>query len=93
MIKAINDNLFLSHINEQVTTKSGMFIPDAGDLRYLKGKVISHGELCGKIKDGDIVYYDKARAFSVKVNDEPILAVKYQHLVGVDSPSTESSDS
>lgn len=86
MKQMLNDNVMVSQVREEVEDKNGLLLSskDKKDLRYEKGLVIRVGENCGKLKEGDIVYYDSARAFPVRVDGEKRSIVRYGSIVGAD---------
>lgn len=54
------------------------------DVRYLKGKVISAGNLVEGVKDGDIVFYDRHAGHGIQYNDILYSVIKVQDIVLVE---------
>ena len=54
------------------------------DNRYLKGKVISIGNLVEIIKEGDIVYYDKHAGHGIEFENKFYFVIKASDIVLVD---------
>jgi co-chaperonin GroES (HSP10) len=54
------------------------------DVRYLKGKVISVGNLVEVIKEDDLVYYDKHAGHGIEFNDKFYFVIKASDIVLVD---------
>tara|TARA_R110002153_G_scaffold4049_2_gene19423 strand:+ start:687 stop:941 length:255 start_codon:yes stop_codon:yes gene_type:complete len=54
------------------------------DIRYLKGKVISVGNLVEIIKEDDLVYYDKHAGHGIEFNDKFYFVIKASDIVLVD---------
>lgn len=82
----LNDNVMVMELDEEIKDSTGLLLTskDKNDLRYSKGKVIRVGEDCGNLKEGDNVYYDTARAFSVRVDGEKRKIIRYGFIVGAD---------
>ena len=60
-MRAINFNIVIEKIKDKPRTIAGLEITEKldSDNRYLRAKIISTGEQCPVLKDGDIVHYDK----------------------------------
>jgi len=84
-MKAINKNIIIKPIDEEVKTSSGLLLTgtDANSYRYLKAEVIQSGTLVENIKSGDIIYYDKARAGEIVINSENYTVIQEVNVVVV----------
>ena len=80
-IVTIADYVLFKPVNEELKDKNGMIITDKSDFRYSKGKIVSVGESCGKLKVNDVIYYDKSRTFSLHIDGENVMAIKYTFIV------------
>lgn len=86
--KAVNDFLVIEPIFEEVVSSSGMVFStqDMKDVRYAKAKVF----LCSVeiptdiVKDGDVVYYDKAAEHKVVIDGKKYSLVRRRDLVVVE---------
>ena len=70
-MKPIGKHIVIESIEEKIKTDSGLLLSaaDANDLRYKRGKVVKPGTEVEVIKEGDEIYYDKGRSFTMIIND------------------------
>ena len=54
------------------------------DVRYLKGKVISAGNLVENLNENDIVHYDKMAGHGIEFNDKLYYVLKLADIVLVE---------
>ena len=57
------------------------------DNRYLKGKIISKGDMCPPdniLKEGDIIYYDKHSGFEITYNQKQYYIITIKDIVIVE---------
>jgi len=86
--KAVNDFLVIEPIFEEVVSSSGMVFStqDMKDVRYAKARVF----LCSVeiptdiVKNGDVVYYDKAAEHKVVIDGNKYSLVRRRDLVVVE---------
>jgi len=65
MLKPLQNRVFIELLEESKTTESGIVVPDSGDKKSIKGKVIALGE--GKTSsDGKVI------PMTVKVGDKVV---------------------
>tara|TARA_R100000458_G_C8248165_1_gene225624 strand:- start:74 stop:331 length:258 start_codon:yes stop_codon:yes gene_type:complete len=85
-MKAINYYIVIEKIKEKPKTIAGLELTEAqsDDIRYLKGKVISVGELAVGIKENDIVHYDKHAGHGIQWKDKYYYVIKHGDVVLVD---------
>ena len=71
-MKAVNHYVIVDKIKTEQKKVAGLIMTEDldEDNRYLKGKVISAGNLIEFIKDGDVVYYDKHAGHDISFNDK-----------------------
>ena len=51
------------------------------DVRYLKAKIISAGNMTEGIKKGDIIYYDRRAGHGIEYNDSLYQVIKQFDIV------------
>ena len=70
-MKAINQYLIVERIKDEPVKVGGLILTEEidVDIRYIKAKVISIGNLVERIKETDIVYYDKHAGHGVQYKD------------------------
>ena len=85
-MKAINYYLVIEKIKEEPKDVGGFLITDkqTNDIRYLKAKVISSGNLVEGVKDGDIIHYDKHAGHGIEWEDKFYQVIKHQDIVIVE---------
>jgi len=71
-MKPIGKHIVVKKIDEEVKTSSGLLLSskDIGDMRYAKAKAIKVGTDVSVINDGDELYYDKSRSYSMVIENE-----------------------
>jgi co-chaperonin GroES (HSP10) len=71
-MQAVNNYIIIDKIKEKPKSKSGFVMTELQntDIRYLKGKVISVGDLVVVIKEGDVVWYDKNVGNAIEFDDK-----------------------
>lgn len=71
-MRAINKFIIIEPVREEHVSKSGLYMSaqDAGDLRYLKGKVVSVGHLVESMSPGDEIYYDKQSGHQARLSGQ-----------------------
>ena len=85
-MKAINYYLIVNKIKEAPKKVGGLELTEQqdSDVRYLKGQVISAGNLIEGVKDGDIVWYDKHAGHGIQFNDKLYYVLKAGDIVIVE---------
>ena len=70
-MKAINRYIIVKKIKEGPKKVAGLIMTDDTDVdnRYLKGTIISCGNLVEGLKDGDMIYYDKHAGHNISWQD------------------------
>ena len=54
------------------------------DNRYLRGKIISTGNLVEGLKDGDIIHYDKHAGHGISWKDDLYYVIRAQDVILVE---------
>tara|TARA_A200000159_G_scaffold93551_1_gene86923 strand:- start:282 stop:539 length:258 start_codon:yes stop_codon:yes gene_type:complete len=85
-MKAINYFVVIEKIKEAPKTVGGLELTESqnSDVRYLKGKVISAGNLVESLKEDDIVYYDKHNGHGIEWKDKLYHVLKLGDIVMVE---------
>lgn len=71
-MKAVNKYIIIEKISEEMKTESGLLLSgeDANEFRYSKGLVINPGTNVDTVKQGDVIYYDKASGHTMILQDK-----------------------
>jgi chaperonin GroES len=91
-IRPLQDRVIIKRMEEERTSAGGIVIPDSAAEKPIKGKVIAVGP--GKILDngdkrpvdlkvGDTVLFGKYSGTEVKINDEELLVMREDDIMGV----------
>jgi co-chaperonin GroES (HSP10) len=82
-MKAINNYIIIQKIKEEPKKQNGLFITDnhTKDVRYLKGKIISVGNLTEGLKENDIIYYDRHAGHGIEYADTLYHVIRQQDVV------------
>ena len=85
-MKAIGKYIAVQIIEEEIKTKSGLILSgeDTDTMRYKKARVIEPGTDVATIKEGDVVYYDKAQSFTMLIKDEQFTIIREGDVVVVE---------
>ncbi|MBG08451.1 MAG: co-chaperone GroES [Halobacteriovoraceae bacterium] len=92
-LRPLGDRVLVRRVEEENKTKSGIIIPDGNMEKPLTGKIVAIGpgkrHESGKvfpipdIKIGDIVLFGKYSGIEVKINDETLLLMNSDDLLGI----------
>lgn len=71
-MQAINSYIIIEPIKEEAKQEKGLLIMDThvDDVRYLKAKVISTGNLTEGLKENDIIYYDRRAGHGIEYENK-----------------------
>jgi len=85
-MKAVNNFVVIDKIKQEEKNTSGLIMTEDTnkDVRYLKGKVISVGNLVEGIKEKDTVWYDKHAGHGIEFKDKFYFVIKASDIVLVD---------
>ena len=85
-MKAINYYVVVDKIKEAPKKIGGLELTEDQnkDVRYLKGKVISAGNLVENLNEGDIVYYDKMGGHGIEWKGKLYYVLKLSDIVLVE---------
>jgi co-chaperonin GroES (HSP10) len=84
-MKPIGKHIAIEKIGEQVKTASGLLLSskDVGDMRYGKGRAVKVGTDVEAINDGDVLYYEKSRSYTMIIEDKPYIIISERDVVVV----------
>lgn len=91
-IRPLQDRVIIKRMEEERTSTGGIVIPDSATEKPIKGEVVAVGS--GKILDngekrpvdlkvGDKVLFGKYSGTEVKINDEELLVMREDDIMGV----------
>ena len=82
-MKAINNFVIIEPIKEESKKEEGLLIMDqhVDDVRYLKAKIISTGNMTEGIKVNDIIYYDRRAGHGIEYDDNLYQVIRQQDVV------------
>lgn len=82
-MKAVNNYIIIEKIKEEAKKENGLFLTESQnkDVRYLKGKVISTGNLVQGVNNDDIIYYDRHAGHGIEYNSILYHVIKEQDVV------------
>ena len=85
MMRTIGKHIAIQKIEQQVTTSSGLLLSskDVGEMRYAKARAVKVGTDVEVISDGDVLYYDKSRSYTMIIEDEPFIIISERDVVVV----------
>ena len=85
-MKAVNNFVVIDKIKQEEKKTSGLIMTENtnDDVRYLKGKVISVGDLVKGVNEKDIVWYDKHAGHGIEFKDKFYFVIKASDIVLVD---------
>ena len=85
-MKAINYYIVIDKIKEAPKKVGGLELTEKqdSDVRYLKGKVISAGNLVEGVKDGDIIHYDRHAGHGIQFGEKLYYVIKAGDIVIVE---------
>lgn len=85
-MKAINYYVIVDKIKTEQKKVAGLIMTEDldQDNRYLKGQVVSAGNLVEGVKDGDIIHYDKHAGHGIQYKDTLYFVIKVSDIVLVD---------
>jgi len=82
-MRAVNNYVVIEKIKEEPKKQNGLLITDThtDDIRYLKGKILSVGNLTEGIKENDIIYYDRHAGHGIEYDEKLYHVVRQQDIV------------
>ena len=85
-MKAINHYVIVNKIKTEPKKVAGLIMTDDTDVdnRYLRGTIISAGNLVEGLEDGDIIYYDKHAGHAITWKDDLYQVIQSRDVVLVE---------
>ena len=85
-MKAVNYYVIVDKIKEAPKKVGGLELTEDQnkDVRYLKGKIISAGNLVENLNKGDIIHYDKHAGHGIEWKDKLYYVLKLGDIVLVE---------
>ena len=85
-MKAINHYVIVDKIKTEPKKVAGLIMTDDTDVdnRYLRGTIISAGNLVEGLKDGDNIYYDKHAGHAISWKDDLYQVIQSRDVVLVE---------
>jgi len=82
-MKAINYYLIIDKVKEPPKKIAGLELTEEQnkEVRYLKGKVVSAGNLVEGVKDGDLISYDKHAGHVIEFENKLYYIIKIGDIV------------
>ena len=91
-IRPLHDRVILKRMEEETTSPGGIVIPDSAAEKPVRGEIVAAGN--GKrldngdvvpldVKVGDTVLFGKYSGTEVKVNDQNLLVMSEEDIMGV----------
>ena len=85
-MRAVSYYVVVDKIKNKKPENKGFVIAEHQDdeNKYLKGKVISKGELVEGLQEGDIVWYNRHSGHGIEFNENLYYVIKYGDIVIVE---------
>jgi chaperonin GroES len=91
-IRPLQDRVIVKRMEEETTSAGGIVLPDSATEKPIRGEVLAVGP--GKVLDngdkrpldvkvGDTVLFGKYSGTEVKINDEELLVMREEDIMGV----------
>lgn len=82
-MNAVNNYIIIEKIKEEPKKQNGLLLTESQntDVRYLRGKVISIGNLVQGVTNDNVIYYDKHAGHGVEFNGKLYHVIKQQDVV------------
>tara|TARA_X000001382_G_scaffold89039_1_gene63771 strand:- start:251 stop:508 length:258 start_codon:yes stop_codon:yes gene_type:complete len=82
-MKAINQYLIIEKIKPEVKKVAGLIMTELTDVdnSYVKGKIISTGNMVEALKDGDVVYFGAHAGHSITIKEKVYQVVMSRDIV------------
>ena len=85
-MKAINHYIIVDKIKVEPKKVAGLIMTEDtdSDNRYLRGEIISIGNLVEGLKDGDMIHYDKHAGHGISWKDTLYYVIRAQDVILVE---------
>lgn len=86
MIQPYGARVLIRPIESEAKTSSGVIIPDSEVERPMKGTVVAVGEAVPTTcAEGTVVYYPRYTGANVEVDNETLIIVQFEDLLGFET--------
>ena len=91
-LRPLHDRILVQRVEEEVTTKGGIIIPDTAKEKLAEGKVVAVGNgkmgddgvrIALEIQEGDRILFGKYSGTEVKIDGEEHLIMREDDVLGV----------
>lgn len=91
-IRPLQDRVIVKRVAEEETSAGGIVLPDTAKEKPARGQVVAVGKgkaldsgevRCLDVTVGDVVLFGKYAGTEVKVNDEELLVMREEDIMGV----------
>jgi chaperonin GroES len=91
-IRPLHDRVIVKRLEGEEITKGGIIIPDSAKEKPLEGKVLAVGpgkrdengkQVALDVKKGDKVLFGKYAGTEVKINDDEVVILREDDILGV----------
>lgn len=83
MIKPMDDKIIVKALTKKENVINGILIPESVKQEAESFEVIAVNDNETDLNVGDIVIIDKSKAVSLKIDDEDVLTVKKEDILGL----------
>ena len=85
-MKAIGHYILIEALQSKHKEVNGLLLTEKTDVdnRYVRGKIISKGELVEVLKENDIIYYDKNRGNGIDSDGKILWVIRDMDVVLVE---------
>ena len=85
-MKAVNYYIIVDKIKQEPLKQNGLILTESieTDVRYLKGKVVSCGNMTQGLSEGDTIYYDKHAGHGISFDNKLYYVIKQGDVVIVE---------
>lgn len=82
-MQAINDYVVIQEVKEEPKNVGGFIVTDTTteDIRYLKGVIVSCGNLTQGINESDTIYYDRHAGHSILFDNNQYRVIRQRDIV------------
>jgi len=82
-IKPILNRVVIKQDEAQLTTTSGLFIPDAAKEKPLSGTIVAKGDTANLVEVGDTVMYQKYRGTDIVVGGISYMIMQQEDILAI----------
>jgi len=83
-MRVVLSNILVKEIKEDIKSSAGIILGDGQDVKFHRGVIKAVGENIDKVKEGDVVYFDRHRIYPINYEGEEFLVMNYENIVLVE---------